>query len=38
MQLGMLRVTDEGSVERVVGFIAIFRKNSEVHNQFGRKS
>ena len=37
MQLGMLKVTDEGSVEGVVGFIVIFRKNSEV-NQFGRNS
>jgi len=38
MQLGVLRVTDKSSRERVVGFIAIFRKNFEVNIQFGRNS
>jgi hypothetical protein len=36
MQLGMLRMTDECSAERFVGFIAIFLMDSVVKNQFGR--
>lgn len=32
----MLRMTDECSADRFVGFIAIFLKDCVVNNQFGR--